>query len=74
MSAAAAGSATISTVDRRRPASTLRDARRRPQVIDDAVGPAEALGGDDFLVVDALAAVAGLMRCSVCRFGGSGRA
>src|SRR5262249_1629783 len=34
------------------------DARRRPQVVADAVGAAEAGGGDDFFVVDALAAVA----------------
>ena len=38
----------------------LADARRRPQVVDDAVGPAEAGRGDDFFVVKALAAVAAL--------------
>ena len=37
----------------------LADARRRPEVVDDAVGPAEAGGGDDFFVVDALVAIAG---------------
>lgn len=33
----------------------LDDARRRPQMVADRVRPAEAAGGNDFLVVDALA-------------------
>src|SRR5207253_1864235 len=37
----------------------LADARRRPQVVGDAVGAAEAGGGDDFFVVDTFVAVAG---------------
>ena len=40
----------------------LAHAGRRPQVVADAVRPAEAGGGDDFLVVDALAAIAGFAR------------
>ena len=38
----------------------LANAGRRTQVIGDAVRPAEAGRGDDFLVIDALAAIAGL--------------
>src|SRR5260370_7349395 len=38
------------------------DARRRPQVVDDGIRAAEAGGGDDLFVVDALAAVAGFLR------------
>ena len=37
----------------------LAHPRRRPQVVDDAVGAAEAVEGDDLFVVDALVLVAG---------------
>src|SRR5262249_59391210 len=35
--------------------------RRRPQVVGDAVRPAKAGGGHDFLVINALASIAGLV-------------
>src|SRR5262249_25485637 len=50
------------------------DARRRPEVVRDAVGPAKAGGGDDFFVVDPLAAVAGLVLVGGVPLAGDGAA
>ena len=60
----------IAEIGRDRPGRLEPDhARRRPQVVDDAVGPREPGESDDFLVVDPFALearVAGDGRCAAC--------
>src|SRR5437868_5495101 len=50
----------------------LADTRRRPQMIGDTVGAAEAGGGDDFFVVNAFSAITRFVRMSDVPLTGDG--